>query len=105
MKQAIDKAIECGKVNMAYINGILKNWKREGYPCSLETDFNGDSKHSRVYGKGKNNCIESIGGKSYGKRGTSKGSGNGSGGFEGVKPREPRKLTEDKRKEYERNVV
>lgn len=105
VKQAIDKAIECGKVNMAYINGILKNWKREGYPCTTEADSDPGSRHNSGYGSINKNGIEGIGGKSYGKRGTSKGSGNGSGGFEGVKPREPRKLTEDKRKEYERNVV
>ncbi|MDR3594354.1 DnaD domain protein [Clostridium sp.] len=30
-KFAIDKALELSKPNMKYINGILKNWKREGY--------------------------------------------------------------------------
>ena len=29
---AIDKAIEAGKINMGYVNGILKNWASEGYP-------------------------------------------------------------------------
>lgn len=29
---AMDKAIELGKPNMSYINGILKNWSKEGYP-------------------------------------------------------------------------
>ncbi|MCS6132110.1 DnaD domain protein [Clostridium botulinum] len=32
VKMAIDKALEVNKVDMTYINGILKNWKREGYP-------------------------------------------------------------------------
>lgn len=32
VKMAIDKSIEVNKPNMTYINGILKNWKREGYP-------------------------------------------------------------------------
>lgn len=32
VKMAINKAIECNKPNITYINGILKNWKREGYP-------------------------------------------------------------------------
>ncbi|MDU4951333.1 MAG: DnaD domain protein [Clostridium sp.] len=31
-KAAIDKALECNKLDMRYINGILKNWSREGYP-------------------------------------------------------------------------
>lgn len=32
VKMAIDKAIEANKITMGYINGILKNWAREGYP-------------------------------------------------------------------------
>lgn len=32
VKMAIDKAIEVDKITMGYINGILKNWAREGYP-------------------------------------------------------------------------
>lgn len=32
VKFAIDKGLELNKSNMKYINGILKNWKREGYP-------------------------------------------------------------------------
>ncbi len=32
VKMAIDKALEVNKANMTYINGILKNWKKEGYP-------------------------------------------------------------------------
>lgn len=32
VKMAIDKAIEVDKISMNYINGILKNWAREGYP-------------------------------------------------------------------------
>lgn len=38
-KLAIDKGLELDKPNMKYINGILKNWKREGYPV-LETAEN-----------------------------------------------------------------
>jgi predicted phage replisome organizer len=33
VKFAIDKGLELNKPNMKYINGILKNWKREGYPA------------------------------------------------------------------------
>ncbi|AWZ48348.1 phage replisome organizer [Clostridiaceae bacterium 14S0207] len=32
VKKAIDKAIEVGKLDMRYINGILNNWQKEGYP-------------------------------------------------------------------------
>ncbi|NFI56345.1 DnaD domain protein [Clostridium botulinum] len=32
VKMAINKALELNKDNTNYINGILKNWKREGYP-------------------------------------------------------------------------
>ncbi|NFO03848.1 DnaD domain protein [Clostridium botulinum] len=32
VKMAVDKALEVNKADMTYINGILKNWKREGYP-------------------------------------------------------------------------
>lgn len=32
VKMAINKAIEVNKPDMTYINGILKNWKKEGYP-------------------------------------------------------------------------
>lgn len=105
VKQAIDKAIECGKINMAYINGILKNWRREGYPCDDETNNNSDIKNKNIRGQGKNNGIDDIGGKAYGEWGTIKGFGNGSREFEGVKPREEKKLSDDKRKEYERNVI
>lgn len=34
---AVERAISNNKCNMAYINGILQNWSREGYP-SLEKD-------------------------------------------------------------------
>lgn len=32
VKMAIEKAIERNKLDMKYINGILKNWLKEGYP-------------------------------------------------------------------------
>lgn len=38
-KLAIDKALKLNKPDMKYINGILKNWEREGYPV-LETAEN-----------------------------------------------------------------
>lgn len=41
--KAIDKSLEVNKVNMTYINGILKNWRREGYPKGEEKKNNGKS--------------------------------------------------------------
>jgi predicted phage replisome organizer len=40
-KSAIDKSLELNKPNIKYINGILKNWRREGYPTldSSENSF------------------------------------------------------------------
>ncbi|WP_139902920.1 DnaD domain protein [Clostridium thermarum] len=36
VKKAINKALEKGKFSMAYINGILTTWPREGYPKGCE---------------------------------------------------------------------
>jgi predicted phage replisome organizer len=36
VKMAIGKAIERNKLDINYINGILKNWLREGYPKTYE---------------------------------------------------------------------
>lgn len=82
VKMAIDKSMDAGKFNMAYINGILKNWKREGYP-------NEDSKGESINGT-----------NSYGK-----GNIQDTGKFEGFKPKEPRKLTEEERKSAEKNLI
>ena len=40
VKLAIEKSIQVNKMNMRYINGILKNWKKEGYPC-MESEVHG----------------------------------------------------------------
>lgn len=37
---AIESAIDVGKPRMSYINGILTNWKREGYPKEREENIN-----------------------------------------------------------------
>lgn len=47
VKSAIDKGLELNKPNMKYINGILKNWKREGYPVL------GDSENNHKAGEAK----------------------------------------------------
>ena len=46
-KSAIDKSLEVNKPNMKYINGILKNWKREGYPVLDNTERNYVSRDSK----------------------------------------------------------
>ena len=38
VKQAFDRAIAAGKINMMYVNGILRNWAREGYPKEGEVE-------------------------------------------------------------------
>lgn len=40
VKMAIDVAVSVEKVNMRYINGILKNWRVEGYPKPNEVKVN-----------------------------------------------------------------
>lgn len=103
VKLAIDKAIKCGKPNMAYVNGILKNWRKEGYP---EDEISCECSNNIItHGKEKNNGIEDVGEKSCGKRSIGKGSGNGPGEFEGIKGKEWEKLNDDKRREYERKVI
>ncbi|CDH89523.1 DnaD domain protein [Clostridium botulinum] len=44
VKMAIDKALEVNKTDMTYINGILKNWKREGYPSDEEDHKSNNNK-------------------------------------------------------------
>ncbi|MBN1036211.1 DnaD domain protein [Clostridium botulinum] len=53
VKMAINKALEFNKGNMNYINGILKNWRKEGYP-SKDDKFKGKDKR-RVHDKSKRN--------------------------------------------------
>lgn len=47
---AIDIALKANKLNMTYIDGILKNWRREGYPTDREVKKN----VNRSYGKNNN---------------------------------------------------
>lgn len=81
VKMAINKALEVNKANMTYINGILKNWRREGYPKD-DTEV----KKNGVRSAGKNNS----GDKNE---------------FAGFKPKEPRKLTEEQRKKAEEKLL
>ena len=47
VKKAIDIAVQRKKIDMVYINGILRNWAKEGYPKEVkEADKNGGIKPS-----------------------------------------------------------
>jgi len=53
VKMAVQKAIEKNKFDMNYVDGILNNWLREGYPkisCGNEVKF---SKENNVVTRGK----------------------------------------------------
>lgn len=80
VKMAIDRAIESGKGEFNYINGILKNWRREGYPNQSEEIKNG------VRSTGKNNSANKN-------------------KFTGFKPKKPRNLTDDERKGTEQTLI
>lgn len=81
VKMAIDAAIKVGKAELNYINGILANWRREGYPKDqMEVKINGISGDRQGNSKNKNE-------------------------FAGFKPKEPRKLTEEQRKKAAKNLI
>jgi DnaD/phage-associated family protein len=80
VKMAINKALEVNKSNMTYINGILKNWRREGYPKEEEIKKNGVRSTRKNNSKDKNE-------------------------FTGFKPKKPRNLTEAQRKGAEENLI
>lgn len=90
VKQAIQAAIEQGKVSMTYICGILRNWSNEGYP--------------KNDGIGENNKNKD-GGKGYGGKCNKKGDGSDKNEFEHIQPQEPRKLSEEERKRVCENVI
>ena len=82
VKKAIDKAIEVGKVNMPYISGILKNWRKEGYPKEDE-----------------------IRGNDYGGKYNNKGNEPDTVKLKDFKPKEPRRLSAEERKKASASVV
>ncbi len=81
VKMAIDAAIKVGKDDINYINGILSNWRREGYP--------------------KDDMEE----KKYGTRGSGKTNTADKNEFAGFKSKKPRSLTEDERNRAEENLI
>lgn len=80
VKMAIDIALKANKPNMTYIDGILKNWRREGYPDDKEVKKN----VNRSYGKNSNPDKNE---------------------FTGFKPKKPRSLTEEQRKKAEETLI
>ncbi|MEG0772865.1 phage replisome organizer N-terminal domain-containing protein [Clostridium sp.] len=78
VKKAINRALEKNKPTMIYINGILRNWAKEGYPKEGEGIKNGSS----VSGRGKNTTE-----------------------YMGFKPQGPRQLSDEERKEIESELL
>jgi predicted phage replisome organizer len=78
VEKAMGIALKRNKPTMIYINGILKNWAKEGYPKEGEENGNG--------------C-------------TGKDIGAGSGEFSGFKPREPKTLRTEERRALEQELL
>jgi len=78
VKKAMDRALEKNKPTMIYINGILRNWAKEGYPREGEGIVNGSSFNIRA-----KNTTE----------------------YMGFKPQEPRTLSEEERREIEKELI
>jgi len=75
VRMAIDKSLAINKVNMTYINGILKNWRKEGYPKEEVENNNGK-------------CMSSNGNE-----------------FEGFKPNKSRELSAKERCSSESKLI
>jgi DnaD/phage-associated family protein len=80
VKMAINKALEVNKTDMKYINGILKNWRREGYPNQREEIENGTRNIGKSNAADKNE-------------------------FTKFKPKKPRNLTESERREAQEGLI
>lgn len=81
VKMAMDVGFENNCPDIKYAIGVLKNWKRDGYP------------------------EDSVEVKKNGFRGTRKSNTADKNEFAGFKPKEPRKLTEAERKRIEANLI
>ncbi|WP_026889863.1 phage replisome organizer N-terminal domain-containing protein [Clostridium beijerinckii] len=81
VKMAMDVGFEKNCPDIKYAIGVLKNWRRDGYPEDhMEVKKNG------VRSNGKSNTADKN-------------------EFAGFKPKEPRKLTEAERKRIEANLI
>ncbi|EHI97556.1 replisome organizer region-containing protein [Clostridium sp. DL-VIII] len=81
VKMAMDVGFEKNCHDIKYAIGVLKNWRRDGYP----------EDHMEV--------------KKNGVRSNGKSSTADKNEFAGFKPKEPRKLTEDERKRIQANLI
>ncbi|WP_160686225.1 phage replisome organizer N-terminal domain-containing protein [Clostridium sp. C2-6-12] len=81
VKMAMDVGFERNCPDVKYAIGVLKNWRRDGYP----------EDHMEV----KKNGFRSIGKSNTADKNE----------FAGFKPKEPRKLTEAERKRIEANLI
>ena len=81
VKMAMDVGFEKNCPDIKYAIGVLKNWRRDGYP---EDDM--EVKKNGFRSTGKNNKADKN-------------------EFAGFRPKEPRKLTEDERKRIEANLI
>ena len=81
VKMAMDIGFEKNCPEIKYVIGILKNWRRDGYPKDdMEVKTNG------FRSTGKSNTADKN-------------------EFAGFKPKEPRKLTEAERKKADANLI
>ena len=80
VKMAINTALKVNKPNMTYIDGILKNWRREGYPEDKEVKKNVTRSYGKNISQDKNE-------------------------FAGFKPKKPRSLTDEQRKKAEETLI
>lgn len=78
VNKALDTALERNKPTMIYINGILKNWAKEGYP--KEGEYSGNGIINKNIEAGRNE-------------------------FSGFKPREPRTIAEGERSALEKELI
>lgn len=76
VRMAIDKALLQNKPNMTYVNGILRNWRKEGYPKEVKDNAKSDKLMSPT-----------------------------SNEFKGFKPQAPRKINETERKKAESQFI
>lgn len=81
VKMAMDVGFENNCPDIKYAIGVLKNWKRDGYP------------------------EDNVEVKKNGFRGTRKSNTADKNEFAGFKPKEPRKLTEAERKRIEASLI
>ncbi|OVE70021.1 phage replisome organizer [Clostridium diolis] len=81
VKMAMDVGFERSCPDIKYAIGVLKNWRRDGYP-----EDNVEVKKDGFRSNGKSNTADKN-------------------EFAGFKPKEPRKLTEAERKRIEANLI